>query len=126
MRRSRTPSNEKRAKRVFLREAAPRACLVSYKVFMRLCRTLDDEMAYRLSAIGYLHTGMVPPAGHDPATVRLRVACAAHLRHDGILVPTRGLEPLSPRLKGVCVAFTPRRHIELVLSAGFEPALARV
>ena len=29
--------------------------------------------------------GMVPSAGHDPATLRLRVACATHLRHDGIV-----------------------------------------
>src|SRR5688572_18394427 len=53
---------------------------------------------------------VVPSAGHDPATSRVRAACAAYLRHDGILVPLEGFEPPSPRLKGACVAVTPQRH----------------
>jgi hypothetical protein len=60
--------------------------------------------AWKAAALLLRHSGkLVPSAGHDPATLRLRVACAAHLRHNGIWCRWRDSPPPTRRLKDVCV-----------------------
>jgi hypothetical protein len=66
---------------------------------------------------------MVPSAGHDPATLRLRVACAARLRHDGSGATGRIRTPISSLKRRVRCRYA---TAALVLSAGFEPAHSRV
>lgn len=41
---------------------------------------------------------MVPPAGHDPATSRLKAGYSAHLSYGG-MVPVEGFKPSPLRLR---------------------------
>ena len=59
-------------------------------------RTLTTCLEGAYASVTPQRHGLVPSAGHDPATLRLRVACAAHLRHDGITGTAGGIQtPIS-------------------------------